>query len=79
MERKQWSVLKSMRDEIKLQAHLMSMESKDSFNSIDARFEKLRRKLDEALKISSETFSTAWESEKKVVDELKTGLQKILK
>ncbi|MEN0062939.1 MAG: hypothetical protein AAGA48_12370 [Myxococcota bacterium] len=66
--------LEQLRDRLKLQMHLASMDAKDEWAKLESRFEEAKRDVEQAAAVASETVESTVQ---KVTDELKEGYQKL--
>ena len=77
MENNTWENIKTQRDELKVKAHLFSMETKDTWDALDKKFQKVNSKLKRASGAVGETREEVWEGHKLIMEELKEGYHKI--
>ena len=71
--------LEQMRDQIKLKVHLASMETRDEWEKVDARYQELKQSLKPVKDAASESSSDVVDALKLTAEEVKGGLEKIWK
>lgn len=73
------STLKQQRDELALKAHLGTMESKEEWDRVSAKFDQLTSDFEPAKNAVEESAGDVWESLKLVAEEVKSGFDRIRK
>lgn len=66
--------LESIRDRVRLQMHLASMDAKDEWSKLETRFDEVRREVEKAAGEAEETVET---TVNRVTDELKSRYEQL--
>lgn len=77
MTSKTLSELKTLRDELKVQSHLFSLETKQRWDSLEEKFSKFNSRFDRALETTKEVNDELKAGHKMMIAELKEGYSKI--
>ena len=63
--------LKTFRDELRVQSHLMSMDAKDQFEALEKRFAPFERKLEDYMQKFGELNEGFWVGNKEEIEKYK--------
>jgi len=73
------STLKQQRDELALKVHLGTLESKEEWDKVSKKFDRLADNFEPAKTAAEESASEVWESMKLVAEEVKNSFDRIRK
>ena len=69
--------LKTERDDLKVQLHLLSMDAKEEWNELENKYEKFKAKASVVVDVAGDSAEEVGEALKLVGDELREGYKRI--